>query len=121
MCAGRESGTDNDIRKVRRERLKEALQVVRIVFEVGVLDGDEVACRLFEPSMECGAFTLIHLVPQDTHLRVPEHESSASKSIVHRRVINDKNLDPQGGIGDRKDALDAAHKRSLFIVGRNND
>jgi hypothetical protein len=79
-----ETGTDNDIRKVRRERTKEALQVMRIVFEVGVLDGDEVARRLFEPSVECGAFTLIHLVSKDTHLRVREREFLRQlEGIVH--------------------------------------
>jgi hypothetical protein len=123
VCAGRkETGTDDDIRKVRRERTKETLQIVRIIFEVSVLDSDEIARRLFEPGMQCSAFTLIHLVPQDAHLRVPERKFFRKlEGIVHRRVINYENLDSEIGIRDCQDALDAAHKSPLFIVGRDND
>jgi hypothetical protein len=86
------------------------------------LNGNEVARRLFEPSVECGAFTLIHLVPKDTHLRVPERKFLRKlEGIVHGRVINDENLDLEVCIRDRQDPLDTAHKRSLFIVGRDNN
>jgi hypothetical protein len=76
------------------ERLQEPFQVLRVVFEVSVLNGDKVTCGLLEAGTERCSLALVRHMPQDSNLRALQLERLGQfQRSVCRCVVDDEYFD----------------------------
>jgi len=88
------AGAVDDVGHVIDERLQELVKIIRVVFEICVLDDYKPAPSSGEPCPQCSAFALVVIVEQDTQpiMRLSELIEAIARAIG-REVIDNNDFE----------------------------
>ncbi len=119
---GQEAAPEHRIGLVGLERLEQTDQILRVVFEIGVLDRDEIARYVAEARAQRRPLALIDLVGDDTDLGMPGRERAGpGQAVVARGVVDDHDLEGPRRRRDRSDAGDAGLECGGLVVAGDDD
>ncbi len=115
----------HDVGLVLDDRLKELHVVLRIVFQIGVLDQHHIAGGEFEPVAQRGALALIHGLVGDFELDIGKERCKLVKfprGVVLRAVVDADDL-ASNALGERgfHHQADEVLNGLLLVIDRNDD
>ncbi len=102
-----------------QNRLEQAGPIVGIVFEVAILNQDEVAARPGQSGADGCAFALVHLVAQDPYGRVLDGTKHFVGTVA-RPIIDDNDLEHHGELDGAHTTDDLCHSGAL-VEDRHDD
>ena len=121
MRAREETRTVNDIRPSRIDRLNQDSIFSRVIFKIGVLNDDDVACSCRYARAQCGTFALIDFMIENSRARNCACGIEIAKNVagsIFGTVIDNDDLFV---IRRLFDALEDLVNRLLFVINRNDD
>jgi hypothetical protein len=111
-----ESGADDDIGATLHERPDQTEKVLRVVLEVGILNGHEVAAGVLETGPQRSPFSPIVLVPDQPHLGDLLLQRGRNRSaVIGGTIVDDEDLQFQVRPADGEQPVDD-RRQSLFLV-----
>ena len=121
-AVGEKARAEDHVGDAVSQGLQQALQIQGVVFEIRILNGDEVTPGLCKARAQCGALAHVAGVADEVHLPVRVGQAfSNSAAVVARAIVDDDDLELQGGVLDREQTLDAGCERPLLVVTGNDD
>lgn len=115
----KEARAKDDIGLAEEDGSKELWILVGVVFEVGILDDDDVGIDMLEAGAKGGTFSLIDLMGEDANAVVGLGKflhgvpCAVFGAVVHHDELRD--------LGSGKDFLDDEVKRAFLVVNRDDD
>ena len=113
-----EAGAVDHVGSAVTDRLDQLVVILGIVFEVGVLDHDDVASRFFESSAHGRSLAAVVGLVEDPAVRLGGERGEELAGTVGRRVVDDEDLLVEP---DCPDALQAFLDGRAFVVDRDDD
>ena len=109
--------TENDIRIVIDQGDEESLQFTRIIFQVGVLDGNKITGSPRKGRTQRSSLALVDGMPQNDNFRVLRCEGLGDReAFVLGPVIHHDDLEMCLFIPDVEDPLNALFERVAFVI-----
>ena len=87
-----ETRTEDDVGFARQDRLQQARDVARIVFQVGVLDQHDVAPSMLEAATQCCPFSLVLRLKKQPQLRYVRQQRQLLLGPIRAAVVDDQDL-----------------------------
>ena len=113
----------DDVRLTGDNRLKQIIVLIRVEFEVGVLNQNHIALRVMQPKPNRRAFAEI-----DRHRVCTDHRRvllavllDDVRARVRRAVVGDDDFHFDIANVDAHNAFDQFANRHFFVVDRNED
>ena len=116
-AAGEIPASQDDIGAARFEGLQQSWQVLRIVFEIRILDGDEITRRFTKSGTERSTLALIPSMRADFDRVVSFGQCLGdAEAAVGRGIINDHDFDRESIRFDGANSLDTSFEGFEFVV-----
>ena len=117
-AAAEKARAKHHVRLARQNRREQPVVFRRVVFQIRVLDDDDVRRRVRDAGAERRAFALIHLMPDELDARfILRERLELFPSVVGRTIIHDDEL--LHGSLRQHDANDLGHGGGL-VIGRHD-